>query len=63
MSKAFPTDKDHTIDDMDETFKLSLTEQEYDSLRRLTDHELLLVTALMHRAVRAVKDAAKGEDE
>jgi len=59
MSKLFPNNKDHIIDDMDEKFSLSLEEKEYDELRRLTERELFLVTLLLVRATRAVKEKAE----
>lgn len=50
MSKVFPTDKDHIIDDMDDRHGLKLTDEEYDSLRQLTAQQLFLVTMLLLRA-------------
>jgi hypothetical protein len=52
MSKAFPTEKDNIIDQMDDDYKLSLTDEEHDSLSKMTKAHLFLVTALLSRAIR-----------
>lgn len=52
MSVVFPTDKDHVIDELDDVYKLELTDEEYERLRRLTNSELLLVAVLFGRARR-----------
>lgn len=53
MSKIIPTNKDHIIDDMDDQYQLSLTEDEYDRLRKLTEAELLFVVLLLARATKS----------
>lgn len=50
MSKLFPTNKDHIIDELDEKFHLHLKDQEFDDLRKLTESQLLLITSLFYRA-------------
>lgn len=52
MSKSFPNNKDHIIDELDERYGLQLDDADYDRLRKLTEAELLLVTMLMSRAVK-----------
>ena len=52
MSRNFPTDKDHIIDDMDERYGLRLSDEEYERLRKLTDAQLLLVMLLLARRER-----------
>jgi hypothetical protein len=46
------TPKDKIIDDMDDSFGLSLTDDEHDRLRKLTESELMFVTVLLARAVK-----------
>lgn len=55
MSKAFPTDKDHIIDHLDENYHLQLTDEECARLRRFTSADLFLITMLVTRAVRLAK--------
>ena len=53
MGKAFPTNKDNIIDDIDDTYLgESLSEEEYNRLRRLSESNLLLITILMARTRR-----------
>lgn len=52
VSKSFPTDKDNIIDDLENSYDLDLSEEEYDRLRQLTQAELFLVTMLMARAIK-----------
>ena len=59
MSVTFPTDKDRCIDELDDIYDLELTDQEYADLRRMTLHELYLVTVLFARASRRAKLNAK----
>jgi hypothetical protein len=56
MSKTFLTDKDHIINELDDSYKLELTDEEYDHLRKLTNSQLLLVAAIMARATRKAKE-------
>lgn len=58
MSATFPTDKDNVIDQLDETYRLELTDEEADRLRKMTQAELLLVTALFARASRKRREVA-----
>lgn len=55
MSKLFPTEKDNIIDDFDEQFKLELTDDEYDRLRKMSAADLFLLTILFLRALKASK--------
>lgn len=50
MSVAFPTDKDHIINELEDEYELGLTEEEYQRLRKLTAADLLLVTMLFSRS-------------
>lgn len=59
MSVVFPTDKDNIIDELDDTYELELTDQEYDRLRVMTIGELYLVTGLFARAARNAKFSPK----
>jgi len=61
MSQNFPTDKDNIINDLEDEYDLDLTDQEYDSLRKLTKSELYLITLLMSRAVRKAKEKMTNE--
>lgn len=54
MSKLFPNNKDHIIDELDTYHELNLSDEEYDRLRELTEAQLLLVTQLMARAHRVL---------
>ena len=56
MSNAFPTDKDHIVNDLDEKYELELTDEEADRLRKLTSGELFLVTALFARGARKLME-------
>lgn len=49
MSKNFTTNKDHIINELDERYNLSLSDDEYDRLRKLTESELLLFAMLLSR--------------
>jgi len=55
MSKVFPSDKDHIIDDLDDDYGLELTEEEYDKLRKMTAQQLFFITQLFSRAIKASK--------
>lgn len=55
MSQTFPANKDNIIDDMDDAYGLSLSDEEYARLRKLTESELLLVTILLSRAVKHIE--------
>jgi hypothetical protein len=61
MSATFPTDKDHTINELDEKYELELTDEESERLRKMTNAELLLVTELFARAARKVRDKTAEE--
>lgn len=61
MSKAFPTDKDNIIDELDDAHHLSLSEEEYDTLRKLTQVQLFTLATLFARARTWIK-AEKEED-
>ncbi len=53
MSKAFPTDKDTIIDDLEDQYDLSLSEEEYERLRKMTISELLLIAILLARSAKS----------
>lgn len=55
MSKLFPSDKDHIIDELDDRYELHLTDEETERLRRLTAQQLFFVTELMSRARKSFK--------
>lgn len=50
MSRTFPSNKDHIIDELDDKFKLKLSDEEYDRLRKLTEAQLYLLTILFSRS-------------
>ena len=52
MSKIFPTNKDHIIDDLDDQYDLKLSDEEYERLRHLTQADLFLLTALIARSMK-----------
>lgn len=52
MSKSFPTQKDEIINDLDDMYGLQLTDEEYGRMRKMTEAELFLITALFSRARR-----------
>jgi hypothetical protein len=62
MSKAFPTDKDHVLNELDDAFGLNLTDGEYAELRQLTLSKLFLITMLMSRVMKFAVTKVIGEE-
>jgi hypothetical protein len=54
VSKVFPRDKDLVIDELDDDYKLNLSEEEYERLRQLTLADLFFLTQLFARFSKAV---------
>ena len=52
MSKAFPTQKDKLIEDLDDEYGLDLSEDDFERLRKLTEPQLMLVARLLFKASR-----------
>ena len=64
MSKAFPTNKDNIIDDIDDEYLAgSLSEEQYDRLRQLSRSDLLLITILLARAQKLAPLRKREETE
>ena len=56
MSKTFPNNKDHIIDELDDDYDLNLSEEEYDRLRKQTEAQLFLFAVLLARATKNKKE-------